>query len=92
MMIKCKQHGFYEAVQVSPDLKEQINGSKKIKDHVLIHYEYDNAIADSFVLSIEYATKYKLQNENILPLPNEYPEWVIFLVPVCKKCLENSMK
>lgn len=92
MMIKCEQHGFNEAIQVSPDLKKRINASKKIKDYILVHYEYNDEIAETFFLSIEYATKYKLQNNNILPLPDDYPKWVKALVLICKKCFETCSK
>lgn len=92
MMIKCERHGFYEAIQVSPDLQEQVNAGKKIKEYVVIHYEYDDEIVDSFFLSKEYAAKNNLQNESIHPLPDDYPQWVMSLAGLCEKCFEDSIR
>ena len=92
MMIECEQHGYYEAIQVSPDLREKIYASEKIDEYVLIQYEYNNKIANSFYLSPKYAAENGLQNESKLPLPDDYPEWVMSLVLVCKKCFGDCNK
>lgn len=89
MMIECERHGFNEAVQVSPDLRERVNASEEIKGYVSVHYEYNDEIVDSYFLSTRYAEKYELRNGGILPLPDDYPKWVMGLVLVCKKCFED---
>ena len=92
MMIKCDQHGLCEGLEVSPDLKEKVDNSEEIAEYILINYEYNDEIVDWLFLSVEYAAKYGLQTESRLPLPDDYPEWVKSLVPVCEKCFEEHTK
>ena len=92
MMIKCEKHGFYQAAQVSPDLKVRVNTLHRLDNFISIHYEYNNEIVDTFFLSKDYAAKYHLQRKNILPLPDDYPEWVTSLALICEKCFEESIE
>jgi len=90
-MIICNDHGMQGALSVSPDLKKLINSQQTMKPYRIIEYEYLGDITHIFHVSIEYAKKYELPDEAILPLPDDYPEWVMSLVRVCEKCFEARL-
>ena len=42
------------------------------------------------IVSEEFSTAERLARDNVLPLPEEYPEWFNKLVPVCKECAKGA--
>ena len=90
MRIKCELHGFCEGVQVSAALKEQMLTSGKIDAYVSVYYEYKEDNVALLILSSQDAKEQELEDGAVLPLPDDYPEWVTSLVPVCERCFEES--
>ncbi|RDH41773.1 hypothetical protein [Zooshikella ganghwensis] len=89
MMIKCDEHGFSNGLLVSPDIKEQIQNSMHYTNIITIDYEYKGDVVDSFYLSECFAQKYGFFCNKILTLPDDYPEWVSKLAPLCEKCFQK---
>lgn len=55
-------------------------------------FEFEGEIVERFYLSSEYAEKYKLVDQQAVSLPDNYPQWVLDLRPVCSKCLDDVVE
>lgn len=89
MMIKCNAHGFYNALQVSPDIKKQVEFSVGHLNIIIIDFEYDGDVVDSFYLSEGFAQKNGYKCNQKMTLPDDYPRWVGEMVLVCEKCFQE---
>lgn len=92
MMINCEIHGYQNGVQVSPDLAKLITDKKEFHDVYSVNYEFEGEVVDLFYISKLFAEQYGLKNKSLLPLPDEYPEWVMSLKIVCEKCFNAFNK
>ena len=92
-MIICELHGVSEASFVSPDIFDQVMNSLVVMKPRVIEYEYLGDIVETFILSQDFLVEHKLCDEKgILPLPNDYPEWVSLLKPLCSTCLDLALQ
>ena len=79
-------------VEVSPDLVDRIPSALHIAKPEVIEFEYDGEIVDSFYLSKEFSSEHGVLGGSIVPLPEDYPLWVMLLRPVCSHCLNSAME
>lgn len=89
-MIKCSKHGLQDTVQVSPDAAESILQGESIKSLLTVQYVFDGDVVDQFFVTQSVATKNELSNELQIPLPDDYPDWVLKMVPICAQCKAES--
>jgi hypothetical protein len=87
MIIKCDKHGPQSGLEVSSDIANNVRMKSPVNNLVIVSFEYLDDIVHTYYLSRDYAQKYKLENNMVIPLPDNYPDWVLGLVPLCKKCL-----
>ena len=92
MMINCEIHGYQNGVQVSPDLVKLVADKKEFHDVYSVYYEFEGEVVDLFYISKSFAEQYGLKNTSLLPLPDEYPEWVMSLKVVCETCFNTFNK
>jgi len=86
-MIICETHGPQITYSISPDLVDKvINRTLAIKPRT-IKYEYLGEIVHEFYVSPDFENEHNLcELDSILPLADDYPEWVMLLSSICSKC------
>jgi hypothetical protein len=87
MMIVCERHGQQPGVLASPDLAELAEQGRALVPHRTIRHEYKGDEQARMIVSEEFASAENVPESRTLPLPDDYPEWYLKLVPVCGKCL-----
>jgi len=91
MMIHCQEHGDQGGVQVSPDIEQSIRCKETCSTHI-VNYEFEGEVVDTFYLSKSYAESNGLELIDVLPLPDDYPKWVLDLNVVCEVCFNSYVK
>ena len=86
-MFLCDTHGTQEGLSLSPDLLRAAEADDSASlNAVLVSFEYKGDITHSFLLSPSYAQAHGLEADSVLPLPDDYPEWVMNLQGICREC------
>lgn len=91
MQVTCKSHGMQPIINVSPDIYKEIGNSNFTFNPIIIFYAFDDEITESFYLSEKYSSKYNLKHNQILELPDDYPNWVLNLKQICRECLKEHL-
>ena len=71
---------------------EYIKNKKEFDDVYSIYYEFEGNTGDVFYMSKSFAVKYGLENKSRLPLPDDYPQWVMLLKVICEVCFNSFNK
>ena len=88
MMIECPHHGEQAGVWMSPDLVAFLSeGRPPPTQHHEIHYVHEGDRLHRMLISDAFALKEGILPTDILPLPDDYPDWFYKLVTVCARCV-----
>ena len=91
MQVSCTKHGMQSMINISIDVLKEMENSNFIFNPIIIFYEFDDEISESFYVSEKHASKYNLKHNQTLALPDDYPDWVLNLKPICRACLKEHL-
>ncbi len=92
MDVQCGKHGMQPSTHVSKDIFDNLANDQFRFMPVIVFFEFDDEIVESFYLSQKYAEKYNLGKNQVILLPDDYPQWTLDLLPICNECLKSILK
>ena len=78
-------------ISVSIDIFKQIENPEFTFNPTIVFYQFDDEVTESFYISEKYALENNLKQNMILELPDDYPDWVLNLKPICSACLKEHL-